>query len=118
MMLSIISALFMSGIAVSMLVRSHQIKTCRMALLPLAAACMEFLTAGYLTPSAFPWLTVLLIALRLTLASCCLIALQRDIAAAKQVERRKKLARRLKARTVEPMLPGLKVLPEVPYKVA
>lgn len=118
MLLSVISALFMCGIAVTMLLRAHQAKTCRVALLPMAAACMEFLTAGYLTPSAFPWLTVLLIALRLTLASCCLIILRRDVAIAKQAERRKKLARRIKARTVEPMLPGLKVLPEMPCKVA
>ncbi len=117
MLLSIISALFMSGIALTMLVRAHQTKTCRMALMPAIAACMEFLTAGFLTPANFPWLTLLLIGWRITLASCCIIALQRDIAVAKTAERRKKIARRIEVRTVEPMIPGFKVLPELP-KVA
>lgn len=106
MLLSIISALFMSGIALTMLLRAHQAKTCRVALLPLAAACMEWLTAGYLTPSAFPWMTMLLIVLRLGLAGCCMDILRRDIAKARQKARRQKLARRLKARTIQPLLPA------------
>lgn len=118
MILSIISAVAMVLMTVSMLVRSHRVQTCRMALLPLTAACMEIFTAGYFSPAAFPWLTLALVALRLSLLGCCARVLQRDVAAAKQEQRRKKLARRLQARAVEPMLPQLKVLPIDNYKVA
>ena len=38
MILSIISALVMSGLALTMLLRAKQARTCRVALLPLAAA--------------------------------------------------------------------------------
>lgn len=117
MLLSIISAVAMGGMALTMLVRAHQAKTCRMAILPLAAACLECLTIGCLTPSAFPFMTLLLVVLRATLFGCCFVALHRDLAKAKSKARRQKLARRLEARTVEPMLPGLRVL-DHPYKVA
>ena len=120
MLLSIISACFMSGLALVMLLKAHQVKTCRVALLPLAAACMEWLAAGYLTPAAFPWTTLLLVGLRLTLVLCCLSILRRDIACARQKARRKKLARRLEARTIQPLLPAA-AMPEkqmYPYLVA
>ncbi|MGI6264173.1 MAG: hypothetical protein ACOYJY_01750 [Acutalibacteraceae bacterium] len=118
MILSIISAVAMVIMTVSMLLRAHQVKTCRMALLPLTAGCMELFAAGFLTPVAFPWLTLLLCGLRLALLGCCGLVLQRDVAVAKAEARRKKLARRLQARTVEPMLPQMQVLPGRQHKVA
>ena len=120
MILSIISALVMSGLALTMLLRAKQARTCRVALLPLAAACMEWLVAGYLSPADFPWLTLLLIALRLTLVAWCTAILRADLARARQKARRQKLARRLEARTIQPMLPA-SAMPQArvyPYLVA
>ena len=113
MILSIISALVMSGLALTMLLRAKQARTCRVALLPLAAACMEWLVAGYLSPADFPWLTLLLVA-------CCTAILRADLARARQKARRQKLARRLEARPIQPMLPA-SAMPQArvyPYLVA
>lgn len=117
MILSLLSALFLGGVALSMLLKAHQAKTCRVALLPLGAAVMEMMTAGYLTPAAFPVLTALLVVLRLTMAGCCLILLRRDVETARQAARREKLARRLEARTLQPM-PPTSALPSRPSIVA
>lgn len=112
MILSVLSALMMSALALGMLLKANEVKTCRAALLPLAAAGMEWLMVGYLTPAAFPLLTVLLVALRLLLAGCCLTMLRRDMARARQKARRQKLARRLEARTL-PTVPGLHERPYI-----
>lgn len=117
MILSLISALVLGSIALTMLFKAHQAKTCRIALLPLGAAAMDMLTAGYLTPSAFPGLTIVLVVLRLVLAGCCVILLRRDIEKAKQEARREKLARRLQARTLQPM-PPTSSMPQRPVIVA
>ena len=88
MILSIISALVMSGLALTMLLRAKQARTCRVALLPLVA--------------------------------CCTAILRADLARARQKARRQKLARRLEARTIQPMLPA-SAMPQArvyPYLVA
>ncbi len=94
MLLSIFTVVLMAGMFLWMINRAKLGRTRRMALIPLACAVIELLCAGVLTPSLFPVLTAVLVALRLIILACCIGALKADAA---QAARRARSMRKKRA---------------------
>lgn len=96
MLLSLMSAAAMAAMFVYMLCRAKMAETRRMLWLPAASCGMELMSMGLLSVTTFPWLTVLLVMLRLSLLGCCAVAMRRDAAMVRARRRRRaRLAREL-----------------------
>ena len=78
-----------------MIRRTRFAETKKVALVPLATGFVDLLAAGLLNPGHYPLLTFLLAALRLTIVGCCVLALRRDAAMARQKARRRAQRRRM-----------------------
>lgn len=89
MAISLVSIVAMVGVFLWMIHKAKLASTRRMALLPLCCAAMEVLAAGILSPSSFPLLTVILIAMRTVILVCCVCAVRRDRILADRRSRRR-----------------------------
>ena len=98
MMLSLISAVAMAAMFLYMICTAKMAETRRVAWIPAATCGVELLALGVITPGSHLGITLLLIALRLTLLSVCVVAMRRDAAMVRaRARRRAKLARELHA---------------------
>ena len=110
MLWSSLNVVAMTILFVYMVNRAKCAETRKLALVPLATAAVELLTAGLLRPGLYPALTAVLIAMRLVIIGCCVAALRRDATMARNRARRRARARRIAA--VE--APRLRVVPKPP----
>lgn len=92
---SIFHAVTMIALFAYMMRKAQFAETKKVALVPLATGMVDILAAGLLNPGRHLMLTVLLLAMRLVIFGCCVLALRRDAAMAKQKARRRAQRRRL-----------------------
>lgn len=93
MMLNLLTVVVMGGLFLYMMRKSVLASTRQLAFVPLGVCAMEIFAAGLLHPVSFPILTALLIALRLAIAGCCVLAIRRDAAYARRRARKNNAAR-------------------------
>lgn len=105
MWISLLSMLAMGGMFLYMVRRARYAAAKKMALIPMGACAAEILCMGMLTPSLFPVLTVVLVALRLLILGCCVGAMRQDAALVRRHSRRVQAARRRAATCAVPV-PG------------
>jgi len=97
-MLNMVFALLMAGMFVYMLVRAKMPETRQLLWLPVATCAVELMTAGLLSVTKFPVVTLLLMGLRLSLFGFCVLVMKRDAALARaRRQKRAQLKRRLHA---------------------
>lgn len=98
MILNLIFAVLMAATFLYMLCRARMSEARRLVWLPAASCLVELLTLGVLAPTAHPLITLLLVALRLTMLGICTVAMRRDAAMVRARQRRRaRLARELHA---------------------
>ena len=87
---------------------AKSVETRRLSLVPLAMAVIELFIAGEYDPAALPAAAVVLAAMRLAVAGCCVAAVRRDAAASRnRARRRARLQRALR----EELAPVLREVP-------
>lgn len=86
---NLVSVLVMGMTFLYMLNKAHFAQTRRLALVPLGFCAVDMLCAGAVAFGAFPVITAMLIALRLTVLLCCAAAMRRDAIAARRAARRR-----------------------------
>lgn len=91
---------------------AKSVETRRLSLVPLAMAAIELFIAGVYDPAALPVAAVILAAMRLAVAGCCVAAVRRDAVAARSRARRRARLRRALHEELAP------VLQEVPARRA
>ena len=97
MMMNLVFAALFAGLSLYMIGRAHFERTRRVAFVLSGACVAELLTAGLLSLAAFPVLTAILVAARLTMLGCGVAAVRADRAAARRrAERRRAFARKLR----------------------
>ena len=97
-MLNMVFALLMAGMFVFMLVRAKMPETRQLLWLPAATCAVELMTTGLLSVTKFPMITLLLMALRVSLFGFCVLVMKRDAALARaRRQKRAQLKRRLHA---------------------
>ena len=97
MMMNLIFAALFAGASLFMVCRAHFERTRRVAYVLCGACVVELLVAGLLSLSAYPVLTAILVAARLSLLAIGIAADRADQAAyRRRVERRRAFARKLR----------------------
>lgn len=97
-MLNMMFALLMAGMFVYMLLRAKMPETRQLLWVPAGTCFVELMTAGLLSVTTFPVVTLLLMALRLSLFGFCVLAMKRDAALARaKKQKRARLKRQLRA---------------------
>ncbi len=97
-MFNMLFALLMAGMFLHMLLRAKMPETRQFLWLPLCTCAVELMTAGVLSVAKFPVVTLLLMALRLSLFGFCVLVMKRDAALARaRRQKRAQLKRRLHA---------------------
>lgn len=89
MILNLTFALLMAGMFLYMLCRSKMRETREFLWLPLGTCVVELLSLGLLSAVKFPVLTVLLVALRLSLFGFCVLVMKRDAALARAEKKKR-----------------------------
>lgn len=94
MLMSLFNVMVMGALFVYMVSKAKYATARRMALIPLCVCGVEMLVFGLLQAELFPALTAVLAVLRLVIALCCVKAMRRDAAIARQRARRARQQRR------------------------
>lgn len=110
MLWSSLNVVAMTILFVYMVNRAKCAETRKLALVPAGDGGGGAAGGGLLRPGLYPALTAVLIAMRLVIIGCCVAALRRDAAMARNRARRRARARRIAA--VE--APRLRVVPKPP----
>ncbi len=98
MFLNLLFAFLMAGMFLHMLCRAKMSETREYLWLPAATCIVELLSIGLLSPVHFPVLTAVLVLLRLSLFSFCVLVMKRDAALARaQMKKRARQKRELYA---------------------
>ena len=96
MILNLTFSLLMAGMFLYMLCRSKTSETREFLWLPAGSCLVELLTMGLLSVTKFPVLTLVLLALRLSLFGFCVLVMKRDAALARaRKQKRARLKREL-----------------------
>ncbi len=97
-MMNTLFALLMAGMFLYMLIRAKMPETRALLWLPAGTCAVELMTVGLLSVTKFPVVTLLLMALRLSLFGFCVLVMKRDAALARaRRQKRAQLKRRLHA---------------------
>ncbi len=89
MILNLTFALLMAGMFLYMLCRSKMRETREFLWLPLGTCAVELLSMGLLSAVKFPVLTLLLVALRLSMFGFCVLLMKRDAALARAEKKKR-----------------------------
>ena len=95
MVFSVIAAAVFATAGLYMVTAAKFTVTRRMAWIPLSMAAMELAMCGVLAMGDYPVLTVILMACRCTVLTCCSISMKRDAAMARNRRRRREVWRRV-----------------------
>ncbi|MBQ9964216.1 MAG: hypothetical protein IJP14_03765 [Clostridia bacterium] len=95
MVFSVIAAAVFATAGLYMITAAKFTVTRRMAWIPLSMAAMELAMCGILAMGEYPILTVILMACRATVLTCCSISMKRDAAMARNRRRRREVWRRV-----------------------
>ena len=101
MVLSVLAAAVLAATGAYMLISGRYAATRRMAWIPFAMAAMELAMCGALDLGAYPVLTTILMACRLTVLVCCNRVLKRDAAMERNRRRRRAVWRHIAATAPE-----------------
>lgn len=97
MLFSIASAVVFATIALYMVMKGRKTLSFRMAWIPAVLSAMEFALCGALAMGEYPVLTAILMVCRITVFSCCSLAMKKDAIAARNRRRRREVFRRITA---------------------
>ncbi len=97
MIFSAVAAAVFGAVGLYMMSAARYSVTRKMAWMPLSMAAMELAMAGALLWLDYPVLTVILMASRLTVLSCCVTSLKRDAARERNRRRRREVWRHVTA---------------------
>ena len=93
MIMAVIIAAVFGAISLYMMMTARYAVTRKMVWIPLSMAAIELAMGGALLWWAYPVLTVILVACRLTVLTCCVAAIKKDAAMARNRRRRREVWR-------------------------
>ena len=97
MLLSFVAAVLFAAFALNMITKGKKSLSFRMVWIPAAMSAMEMAMCGVLLVWDYPVLTLILMVSRITVLTCCALAVKRDTAAARNRRRRRAVYRRVTA---------------------
>lgn len=97
MVWSIMAAALFAAVAFNMATKGRKTLSHRMAWIPGSMAAMELAMCGALLIWEYPVLTLILMACRVTVLTCCSLALKKDANAARNRRRRRAVYRHIMA---------------------
>lgn len=95
MIISVLSAAVLGAVCFTMVAKERGSLSRRMAWIPGVMALMELALCGALLVWDYPILSLILFACRITVLSCCSVAMKRDAAAERRRRRRRAVWRRV-----------------------
>ena len=95
MVFSVIAAAVFATAGLYMMTAAKFTVTRRMAWIPSSMAAMELAMCGVLAMFDYPILTLILMACRMTVLTCCAVSMKRDAAMARNRRRRREVWRRV-----------------------
>ncbi len=95
MVFSVIASAVFGAVSLYMMTAAKFTVTRRMAWIPLSMAAMELAMCGILAMGEYPVLTVILMACRATVLTCCGLSMKRDAAMVRNRRRRREVWRRV-----------------------
>lgn len=101
MMLSFVAAVLFAVVSLKMALKAKGTISHRMAWIPGVMAAMELAMFGALAIGEYPVLTLILMACRITVLSCCSLAMKKDEATARNRRRRREVFRRVSADSLQ-----------------
>ncbi len=101
MILNVLFSAALTTAGLYMILNGKAAATRRMSWIPLSMAAMELAMFGALPVLEYPIITVVLLACRVTVLTCCAKALKRDAAAQRNRRRRREVWRRVMATAPE-----------------
>lgn len=101
MILSFAAAVVFAVVALKMAMKEKGTLSHRMAWIPGVMASTELAMFGLLAVWEYPVLTLVLMACRITVLTCCSLAMKKDEAAARNRRRRREVFRRVSADSLQ-----------------
>ena len=95
MVFSVTMAAVFATVGLYMTIAQKGVKSKRMAWIPSVVAVVEIVMCGMYSMADYPIGTLILMACRVTVLTCCVIALKRDAAAERNRRRRREVWRRV-----------------------